>query len=178
MKAVLIGALALALTACDRSDAVSEGANNVAGLNAAIEAADEGAEAAHDNAVYGSGEGFNLTSTKDPDTSAGMPILPEDARAATIPAQYQGRWGMVPADCTSTRGDAKGLIVVGERMVRFYESVATLKEQRPSAGTSFSGLFAFEGEGQKWQKVMTFTRSGNTLVRAEEGGRFTYKRCG
>lgn len=170
--------LIIALTACSGNEVVSEGANDVAGLNAAIQNADEQAQQAEDNASnYGSGEGFNLTSTGDPDTSAGIPILPDDARAATIPAQYRGRWGMVPADCTSRRGDAKGLIAIGERIVRFYESQATLKEQRPARATSFSGLFAFEGEGDKWQKVMTFTRSGDTLLRAEEGGRFTYRRC-
>src|ERR1044072_7834775 len=48
---------------------------------------------------------------------------------ASIPAQYQGRWGMVPADCTSTRGDAKGLITIGDKTIRFFESTATLKEQ-------------------------------------------------
>src|SRR5688500_4994135 len=29
-----------------------------------------------------------------------------------IPAAFHGRWGMVPADCTSTKGDAKGLITI------------------------------------------------------------------
>lgn len=170
--------LMIALTACGGDEIVSDGADNVAGLNAAIEKADEGAKQAEGNlSNYGSGEGFNLTSTGDTDTSAGIPILPEDARTAMIPAQYRGRWGMVAGDCTSNRGDAKGLIAIGERMVRFYESQATLKEQRPARATSFSGLFAFEGEGEKWQKVMTFTRAGDTLLRAEEGGRFTYRRC-
>ena len=98
--------------------------------------------------------------------------------AAVIPAQYRGRWGLVPADCTSTRGDAKGLITIGDTTVKFYESLANLKEQRPAIATSFSGLFAFTGEGQEWEKVMTFTRTGDTLKRAEEEGTFTYKRCG
>ena len=53
-----------------------------------------------------------------------------------------------------------------------------LKERRPAIATSFAGLFAFTGEGQSWQKVMTFTRTGDTLKRAEEEGTFTYKRCG
>ena len=43
--------------------------------------------------------------------------------------------------------------------------------------TSFAGLFGFTGEGQTWEKVMTFTRTGDTLKRAEEEGSFTYKRC-
>ena len=54
---------------------------------------------------------------------------------------------------------------------------ATLKERRPAIATSFSGLFGFTGEGQTWEKVMTFTRSGDTLTRAEDEGSFTYKRC-
>ena len=94
-----------------------------------------------------------------------------------IPGQYRGRWGMVAADCEPGRSDAKGLITIGEKTIRFYESTATLKEQRPAIATSFAGLFAFTGEGQSWQKVMTFTRTGDTLKRAEEEGTFTYKRC-
>ena len=105
------------------------------------------------------------------------PPPPGETAAMTIPAGYHGRWGIVPADCTSTRGDAKGLIDIGGRTVRFFESVATLKEQRPAIATSFSGLFGFTGEGQNWEKVMTFTRTGDTLKRAEDSGTFTYKRC-
>jgi hypothetical protein len=108
--------------------------------------------------------------------ASSMPVPPNPVIAA-IPAQYHGRWGMVPADCTSTRGDAKGLIDVGDETIKFYEAMATLKEQRPAIATSFSGLFAFTGEGQTWEKVMTLTRTGDTLKRAEESGTFTYKRC-
>ena len=45
-----------------------------------------------------------------------------------------------------------------------------LKEQRPAIATSFAGLFAFSGEGQNWEKVMTFTRTGDTLKRGRGGG--------
>ena len=96
----------------------------------------------------------------------------------SIPSQYRGRWGIVPADCTSTRGDAKGLITIAEGTIRFYESTATLKEQRPAIATSFSGQFDFTGEGQTWQRVMTFTRTGDTLKRADDDGNISYKRCG
>lgn len=97
--------------------------------------------------------------------------------AAIIPNQYRGRWGMVPADCEPGRSDAKGLLVIGDKTLRFYESVGTLKEQRPAIATSFAGLFAFTGEGQSWQKVITFTRTDDTLKRAEKDGTFTYQRC-
>ena len=84
---------------------------------------------------------------------------------------------MVSADCTSTRGDAKGLIAISGPSIKFYEATATLKEQRPAIATSFAGLFGFTGEGQTWERVMTFTRTGDTLKRADESGTFTYKRC-
>ena len=94
-----------------------------------------------------------------------------------IPAAFHGRWGINRADCTSTCGDAKGLITIADRTVKFYESLATLKAQRPAIATSFSGLFVFTGEGQTWEKVMTFTRTGDTLKRADDEGSYNYRRC-
>ena len=111
------------------------------------------------------------------DAGSEEPSPPDTPEASLIPSQYRGRWGMVPADCEQGRSDAKGLITIGEKTVTFYESRATLKERRPAIATSFAGLFDFTGEGQNWQKVMTFTRTGDTLKRAEEQGTFTYKRC-
>jgi hypothetical protein len=84
---------------------------------------------------------------------------------------------LVAADCTSTRGDAKGLITVADRSIRFYESTATLNEQRPAIATSFAGFYGFTGEGQTWEKVVTLTRTGDTLRRADDEGSYTYTRC-
>ena len=39
-----------------------------------------------------------------PYAATNPPALP-----TSFPAAIQGRWGLVPADCTSTKGDAKGL---------------------------------------------------------------------
>lgn len=96
-----------------------------------------------------------------------------------IPAAFHGRWGMVPGDCTSTRGDAKGLISVADITVRFYESTATLAKVTGDYPENFSGLYNFTGEGQTWQKAMTLKLIGssNTLIRSDKDGRFTYKRC-
>jgi len=111
------------------------------------------------------------------DAGSEQPSPPDTPEASMIPGQYRGRWGMNAADCDQGRSDAKGLITIGERTIRFYESTATLKERRPAIATSFAGLFAFTGEGQSWQKVLTFTRTGDMLKRAEEEGTFTYRRC-
>jgi len=160
MKQILAATALLALLACQQADP-----NNIA--------IDEGSEPNAQIETLPPDE-----SASDVEASGNLVVpAPPDAATAAIPAQYHGRWGMVPADCTSTRGDAKGLIVIDGRNIRFYEAVARLEEQRPAIATSFSGLFSFTGEGQQWQKVMTFTRTGDTLRRSEEAGSFTYERC-
>lgn len=150
--------LGLALAACQQNDP-----NNIA--------IDEGNSANGDIEILPPDEGNDETAQANAINTVESPA------ELAIPATYHGRWGMVPADCTSTRGDNKGLITVGDRTIKFYEATATLKEQRPAIATSFSALFGFTGEGQSWEKVMTFTRSGDMLKRAEETGTFTYTRC-
>ena len=63
--------------------------------------------------------------------------------------------GMVPADCTSTRGDNKGLITVDADSIKFYESRATLAKVTMNAPENFTGDFDFTGEGQTWTKPQT-----------------------
>lgn len=167
MKQMIAAAalVALALTGCQQGQNDNIAIDESNSFNADVETLppDEGNEET---------AAVNANSSRNADDTGS-----EEPQPALIPAQYRGRWGMVAADCTSTRGDAKGLIDIGDRTIRFYEAVATLKEQRPAIATSFSGLFAFTGEGQNWQKVMTFTRTGDALKRAEESGTFTYRRC-
>ena len=171
MKQIVATALvALALTACQQNDpnniAIDEGNS----LNADIETLPPDETVTNLPAEVG---GLNEAD----DAGSELPSPPGTPEASMIPDQYRGRWGMVAADCDRTRSDAKGAITIGEKTIRFYEAVATLKERRPAIATSFAGLFAFTGEGQNWQKVMTFTRTGDTLKRAEESGTFTYTRC-
>ena len=113
----------------------------------------------------------------DKQDMVGRPSRQRAALAHLHSAQYRGRWGMVSADCTSTRGDAKGLITINEVSIKFYEARATLKEQRPAVSTSFSGLYGFVGEGQTWEKVVTLTRTGDALKRADDEGSYNYERC-
>ena len=101
--------------------------------------------------------------------------------AVAIPAAFHGRWGMVEGDCTSTRGDAKGLITVTGDTITFYESRARLTGVTQNAPENFTGEFAFTGEGQNWTKSqnLKLTGSSNTLVRTETepSASFTYRRC-
>lgn len=101
-----------------------------------------------------------------------------------IPKALQGRWGLVPADCTSTRGDAKGLMTVNADKLEFYESVAQLGPVREVADNSISAAFEFTGEGENWIQEVTLstTDRGKTLVREDTGPQaqphpLTYTKC-
>jgi hypothetical protein len=109
--------------------------------------------------------------------------LPPDL-AAGIPAALQGRWGLVPADCTSTRGDAKGLLTISPTTLKFYESLGTLGKIRTRTASTLRADFSFSGEGMTWTRDETLSVSGNKLTRTERGGDepgsggpFTYTRC-
>ena len=162
--------IAFTLVACQQQSDDNIAIDETNSANATVETLPPD-EAVADNAA----DGGALNEADD--AGSEQPSPPGTPESMMIPAQYRGRWGMTVNDCDPKRSDAKGLIVIGEKSLAFYESRATLKEQRPAIATSWSGLFAFTGEGQSWQKVQTFTRTGDTLKRAEEEGTFTYKRC-
>ena len=71
----------------------------------------------------------------------------------SIPAQFHGRWGLTKADCTSTRGDAKGLLTINDARLTFYESKGTLAKVLGATDTSFDANYGFSGEGQSWERV-------------------------
>ena len=149
----------LALAACQQGPDDNIAIDDTNNLNAEIETLppDEGNEA----------------------TAAASEVEP--AAGLRIPAAFHGRWGMTPADCTSTRGDAKGLIAIDDKMIQFFESRGTLTKVTLDAPENFTGTFAFTGEGQSWtnSQNLKLTGSSNTLVRSETdvSQSYTYKRC-
>lgn len=93
-----------------------------------------------------------------------------DKRARTIPTSLQGRWGLVPRDCTSTHGDAKGLLEIGPDRLRFYESVGKLGEVTEAREGHMRASYAFTGEGMSWQREIDLkTGDGKTLIRQDFG---------
>ena len=113
---------------------------------------------------------------------------PEAPPLRAIPAVFHGRWGLVRADCTSTRGDAKGLITVTADAIRFYESVARPAVLTPVGERRLDGNYAATGEGQTWALLqrLELSADGSTLTRtvdegdsapASGGNRFVYTRC-
>lgn len=111
-------------------------------------------------------------------------VMTGDDSGAAIPVALHGRWGLVAADCTSTRGDAKGLMEVSGDGVTFYESRGTAESASAVSDTGFRGNFAMTGEGMEWNREMALTLSedGQSLVRSEFGEDalaepLTYSKC-
>jgi hypothetical protein len=86
---------------------------------------------------------------------------------------------MTPADCTSTKGDNKGLLVISADRLTFYESRAVPARNVSAAKDSIGGDFTFTGEGQSWSKFETLQLKKDKLVRTESSpmASFTYARC-
>jgi hypothetical protein len=107
------------------------------------------------------------------------PAIEPPQPAAAIPGALHGRWGLTPLDCTSTRGDAKGLLVVGSDNLQFYESRAVPGPNAQTGKDSISGDFHFTGEGQTWTRFESLALQGDKLVRTESNpmASFTYARC-
>ena len=104
------------------------------------------------------------------------------SKEKTIPPALQGRWGMVAADCTSTRGDAKGLLTISPTTLKFYESVGQLGGIVERTGNSIRAQYAFTGEGMEWTRDIALSVTGDTLTRLDRGGEepggpFSYTRC-
>ena len=105
-----------------------------------------------------------------PEVAAANDTTPA-AMEGTIPLALQGRWGINAADCTTTRGDDKGLLVIDGQTLRFYESRATLESVDENADSHLDGVFAFSGEGSTWKRrfILDVQDNGATLVRQDHG---------
>jgi hypothetical protein len=165
-KLFILAAL-LALPACDSADPVAEDAENVTALPSV------------DN-VAGGRDGAPSADGGAPSNTAAAPTPPPaSGQAAAIPTALHGRWGLTPGDCTSTRGDAKGLLIIAGDGLRFYESRAVPASSVQMSNDSFSANFDFTGEGQSWTKYQALSLDDAKLIRTESSpmASFTYARC-
>ena len=91
---------------------------------------------------------------------------------------------MVPADCTSTLGDAKGLLTISAGQMKFYEAVARIGKVKEADDSRIRATFNYSGEGQTWTQdvVLDAQDGGKTLIRRDYGpdalpGPQRYTRC-
>ena len=111
-------------------------------------------------------------------TVAGTPAVSDG-----IPTALVGAWGMNVEDCKDDAA-AKGLVRISEQKLRYYEARGTLTSIIEQSPTRIVGDFAFEGEGQTWQRqmILDVQDDGNTLITREYGagaipGAQKYTRC-
>lgn len=106
------------------------------------------------------------------------PVAPGASASASAPAAdgvfpvaMRGKWGINAADCDPSRGDDKGAITVGEKSVRFYESVGQIASVKDIDRGMLRAVFDYEGEGMKWQREASYKLEdgGKTLVLTEFG---------
>ena len=114
-----------------------------------------------------------------PVTNASTGTLRPDAGPGPIPAALRGRWGLTPGDCTSTRGDAKGLLEIGPDYLKFYESRAVPGTSIETEANAISGNWNFTGEGQQWSRYVSLELQGKVLNRTERNpvASYDYARC-
>lgn len=129
------------------------------------------------------GTGFTTVNAAEPIANASDAAVADRGAIVIdgrIPAAFLGRWGLVPADCTSTAGDNKGLMTVEPDRLSFYESRATIARLERVSPTELRATLAFSGEGQQWtqETPLILEDGGNALIRVADGQTLRYKRCG
>ena len=163
---LMLGGIAT-LVACSGRDPVVDQSNNVAAAPSEVDVLppDESLATPTNDLENGDDEDVNVSSA--------------DGDASAIPAALQGRWALTPADCTSLRGDTKGLLVISADNLRFYESQARPKGELKRTPKSVSCDFAFSGEGMTWKKYQALELQAGKLVRTESSPMksYTYARC-
>jgi hypothetical protein len=157
-------ALMAMMVACSKPSPVANGANAVMGVPPAAD---------HASAKPAGGPPANTSG------AAAAAPAPQATTSIAIPAEFQGRWGLTPRDCTTALGDAKGLLVINDHEMRFYESRAVPMADAHLTDSAFTGDFRFTGEGQTWTRFERLERQQNSLVRTEGDptASFTYVKC-
>jgi hypothetical protein len=139
---------------------------------------------AEDNEANTTAPHSNMSANSDFGNNMGASSNSGKLPMNAIPAALRGRWGMVKNDCTSTHGDAKGLLEISSGKLTFYESRGTLGKVSEIEPTRIRAMYNFEGEGQTWQRdmILEVQDGGQSLIRMEYSDATTpesyhYSRC-
>lgn len=98
----------------------------------------------------------------DPQNSA-VPLgsrgnaIPGPAPLATIPARFQGRWGMTAADCDPSTGADKGKLTIAGNRLAFFESRGDATRIVQTQPTQIAFDLPMSGEGARWSERTTLT---------------------
>jgi hypothetical protein len=168
----------LLLAACSSGESGSNSSEDGSGGGGA-----GAAQVQQDTPANATGDPQNVAIPLEPPPFLNNAAAQETARPAltAVPGAFQGRWGLVPADCEAGRADNKGLMTVAADRLTFYESRARATDvaATPSRVTA---TLRYSGEGQQWSHgaTMTLQDNGRTLVFDEpesDTGVRRYTRC-
>ena len=89
--------------------------------------------------------------------SRGTGAMPGPAPLATIPARFQGRWGMTAADCDPSTGADKGKLTIAGNRLSFFESRGQATKITQTQPTQIAFDLPMSGEGTNWNERTTLT---------------------
>lgn len=118
----------------------------------------------------------------------GVPVSTPTPRAGgdnTLPATFQGYWGIRPTDCELANVNATGRVNIDGATVRFFESRAQIGNANALSPFEYEVALQFSGEGRRWTRVdrLKLGAGGTRLVRQEivpgqpQPQTTTYQRC-
>lgn len=130
-----------------------------------------------------------VASCGSPDNSTGAEAgqaaiagdAPLDITITQFPKSYFGRWGLSQSDCATGETGGSGLISVQGSLVKFHESLATMRDGKRESLTSMSAYFDVTGEGRSWDTHTRYrlSKDRKQLTREDLATRekYAYERC-
>ena len=118
--------------------------------------------------------------TDDPQNGVEPVTLPSPAAVSSIPAAFQGRWGMVVNDCAPEQGGSKGLMVVTGSGLSLGGSRVPVSSLAMIGSSALTVELADAGGVRSATRAarLTLLDDGNTLVRQEQNSpALRYSRC-
>ncbi|HEU5211090.1 MAG TPA: hypothetical protein VFU06_16960 [Longimicrobiales bacterium] len=161
-------------------DTMGTGVSVPSATEVATSPGDDGAQGADDTerSPAGADRGNGAEDRADSTPPAAEPEGRDgaDDDVDTIPAAFRGEWNGDRSDC-GTGNSVTRLRISADRL-RFYESVATVRDVKVESDRVITVTADYEGEGQTWQETRRFSLSadGNSLT-ATNGSSLVRHRC-
>ncbi len=99
-----------------------------------------------------------------------------------FPAGFDGRWGVLDSDCTSSvRGASEMFVAISGDTLKFFDRTGTVTKMTVKSPEKVSTRIDFTGRGIKWFRLTNwYLEDGDkTLIRADTNPvlNMTYSRC-
>lgn len=142
-----------------------------------IQVIDPGSPVEDDDASFNTLDGVLPDAAPQPPTSGEDGADEREGVASAIPARFRGEWTEEPSACGS--GDSVTRLRIGADALRFYESIAKVREVEVVSDGVIEVTADYSGEGQTWtnQSRLSLSPEGDTLTVAGEGATMTRSRC-